>query len=207
MELFSYHRSSAAYRVRIALNLKQIEHDIVTVDLLASEQKGDAYKAINPQGLVPCLRLATGQVIGQSTAILEYLEERHRQIPLLPKDDVDRALVRAWVNTIACDIHPLNNLRVLKYLQGDLNIEDGAKKQWYAHWISAGFAALEEQVAAKPYCFGATITMADVYLIPQIYNAMRFDVDMTPFPKLAGIFETCNRLDAFHLAAPEQQAG
>jgi maleylpyruvate isomerase len=207
MELFSYHRSSAAYRVRIALNMKQIEHDIVPVNLLESEQKGEAYKAINPQGLVPCLRLATGQVIAQSTAILEFLEERHRQVPLLPKDDVDRATVRAWVNTIACDIHPLNNLRVLKYLQGELAVEDDAKNAWYAHWISAGFAALEAQVAAKPYCFGANITMADVYLIPQIYNALRFKVDMTPFPKLMGIYETCNRLDAFHNAAPEQQAG
>lgn len=206
MELFSYHRSSAAYRVRIALNLKKIAHTITEVNLLESEQKGDAYKAINPQGLIPSLRIDSGEIIAQSTAILEFLEEQHTSVPLLPNTAIERATVRTWVNTIACDIHPLNNLRVLKYLKRELTRSDEDKDTWYAHWIDLGFSALEAQVNATPYCFGEQVTLADIYLIPQIYNALRFKVDMTAYPKLLSIYKACNELDAFHLAAPEQQS-
>lgn len=205
MELYTYFRSSAAYRVRIALNFKGIEHTLMPVNLLAGEQKNDIYRAINPQGLLPALKTDEGHVLTQSTAILEWLEQANPSPALLPKNEIDRALVRAMANTIACDIHPLNNLRVLKYLKNTLNVITDERSTWYHHWIEQGFATLEQQVEASPYCFGDQVTLADIYLIPQVYNALRFEVDMEPFPKIRNIYETCNKLKAFRDATPENQ--
>ncbi|TQV78847.1 maleylacetoacetate isomerase [Exilibacterium tricleocarpae] len=206
MELYTYYRSSAAYRVRIALNLKGIAHRLVPVDLLAGEHHSDSYKAIQPQGFVPALKTERGDYISQSTAILEYLEAQYPQPPLLPADSYAAATVRSWASIIACDIHPLNNLRVLKYLTGELQVDEQQKNTWYRHWIETGFTALESQVRAAPYCFGEQVTLADVYLVPQVYNARRFDTDMTAYPKIEAICAACNGLPAFDKAKPESQA-
>lgn len=205
MRLYSYFRSSAAYRVRIALNIKGIDHQLVPVNLLEGEQRGDEYLKINPLGLVPALRLDDGTVLTQSTAILEWLEEAYPDKPLLPRDPVAKAQVRAWVNTIACDIHPIDNLRVLKYLTGTLGLDEEQKTAWYHHWIRPGFEALEKQLAGEPYCAGNTPGMADCYLVPQVYNANRFGLDMAPYPKIRAICEACDQLDAFIAARPENQ--
>lgn len=205
MELYTYFRSSAAYRVRIALNIKEIKHTLTPVNLLEGNHRKSEYMGINPQGLVPALKLNDGKVINQSTAMLEYLEAEYPEIPLLPSDSFDAATVRNWSNIIACDIHPLDNLRVLKYLVNDLNIEDDDKMKWYHHWIIEGFTALESQLIAAPYCFGKTVTLADIYLIPMVYNALRFNLVMDKFPKILAIYEACNSLDAFDKAKPENQ--
>nr|WP_067299096.1 maleylacetoacetate isomerase [Marinobacterium profundum] len=205
MELFTYFRSSAAYRVRLALNLKGIEHRLTPVNLLTGEQLGEAYRRLNPQGLLPALKLDSGALLTQSSAILEYLETVYPQTPLLPADPVAAAQVRAWANLIACDIHPLDNLRVLKYLKGSLNISDEDKTAWYLHWIREGFDVLEKQLVAAPFCHGAEVTLADLYLIPQVYNALRFKLDMSAYPKILSIWEACNQLDAFDAARPEKQ--
>lgn len=210
MILYSYYRSSAAYRIRIALNLKKIDYDLEFVNLLKNEQQSDKYLSINPQGLVPALQLDDGNIINQSTAILEWLEENHPQPALLPAGSYERAKVRAAVNSIACDIHPLNNLRVLKYLSGTLDATDEQKNTWYKHWISIGFAYIEQFIANNGvknshYSTGDTVSMLDVYLIPQVYNALRFEVDMSPFPNIIRVHRTCSELDAFLQASPEQQ--
>lgn len=205
MILYSYFRSSAAYRVRIALNIKGIDHQRVAVNLLKGEQRGDDYLEINPLGLVPALRLENDTVLTQSTAILEWLEETHPDQPLLPSGPLEKARVRAWVNTIACDIHPIDNLRVLKYLTGTLGLDEEQKTAWYLHWIRAGFEALEKQLVGGPYCAGDTPGMADCYLVPQVYNANRFGLDISPYPKIQAISEACDQLDAFIAARPENQ--
>lgn len=205
MELFTYFRSSAAYRVRIVLNLKGIEHSLVPVNLLKAEEQGTAYRALNPQGLVPSLRLADGTVITQSPAIIEYLDEQHPTPALLSTSPVLRAQQRALAASIACDVHPLNNLRVLKYLSGDLGVEDAQKTAWYAHWIAEGFQAIETQLHAAPYACGEHVSLADVYLVPQVFNALRFKVPMEAFPKIMQVYEACNQLPAFVQAAPENQ--
>lgn len=206
MELYTYFRSSAAYRVRIALNIKEIKHTLTSVNLLKGEHSQTSYKGINPQGLVPALKLDNGTVICQSTAILEYLEKEYPAIPLLPNDSVDAAIIRSWSNIIACDIHPLDNLRVLKYLVNELNVDPEDKMTWYHHWLIEGFTALETHLLATPYCFGNTVTLADIYLIPMVYNALRFNLSMENFPKILAIYENCNTLDAFDKAKPENQA-
>ncbi|MCV6625070.1 MAG: maleylacetoacetate isomerase [Cellvibrionaceae bacterium] len=205
MKLYSYFRSSAAYRLRIALNLKAIEHQIQPVNLLKGEHKSDEYLALNPQGLVPALELDDGRVINQSTAMLEFLESQYSQHPLLPADSFEAAQVRAWVNIIACDIHPIDNLRVLKYLTGTLGASEDQKTAWYQHWITEGFKALEPQLQG-PFCFGDAPTLADVYLVPQVYNALRFETDMSQFPKIMAIYQHCNQQAAFSDAKPESQA-
>ena len=210
MKLYSYYRSSAAYRVRIALNLKEIDYELEPISLLESEQRSDRYLEINPQGLIPALGLNDGTIINQSTAILEWLEENHPRPALLPPDPIKRAKVRAAVNSIACDIHPLNNLRVLKYLSDTLKVNDEQKNAWYAHWISTGFEYLEKFIADNGvndshYSTGSTVSMLDVYLIPQVYNALRFEVDMSPFPNIIRVHRTCSEQDAFLKASPEQQ--
>lgn len=205
MELFTYFRSSAAYRVRIALNLKGIEHRLTPVNLLQGEQLGEVYRSLNPQGLLPALKLDDGRLLTQSTAILEYLEAEYPDTPLLPADHYEAARVRAWANIVACDIHPVDNLRVLKYLKGTLAISDDEKTAWYHHWIHEGFRALEPQLAAKPYCHGDKVTLADLYLIPQVYNALRFELDMSAYPKIQSIWDACNALPAFDAARPENQ--
>jgi len=205
MELFTYHRSSAAYRVRIALNYKGIKYSTVPVNLLKVEHRGDDYLRINPQGLVPALRLDDRRVLTQSGAILEWLEENYPSPALLPQDSYDRSMVRGWANIIACDIHPIDNLRVLNYLTGELGVNDEQKQTWYRHWIKLGFDVLEAQVKAAPYCFGKQVSMADIYLIPQVYNALRFKVEMNHYPKIHAVYKNCNALDAFSQAAPENQ--
>jgi maleylpyruvate isomerase len=212
MKLLTYFRSSAAYRVRIALNLKSIKHELVPVNLLKGEHLRAEYTALQPQGLVPCMQLKSGEVLTQSGAILAYIEAKYPQHPLMPGDLMEAVKVRSLVDMISCDIHPVNNLRVLKYLSNELAIEDTQKQQWYRHWIEQGFNAIEAQLVADEgranqakYALGKKITMADVYLIPQVYNALRFEVDMQPYPRIMRTYQACNELDAFIQAAPENQ--
>lgn len=210
IKLYSYWRSSAAYRVRIGLNLKAIEHEIVPVNMLkdGGEQHTEDYRRLNPQGLVPTL-VDGDTVLGQSLAILEYLDEKYPQVALLPTQTQARAAVRQLALLVACDIHPLNNLRVLKYLTGELQVSEDAKDSWYRHWIVSGFAALETALVnanpGGPYCFGPAVTLADLCLIPQIYNAHRFNIDLQPYPRLCAIEAACLRLAAFERARPEVQ--
>jgi len=208
MKLFTYYRSSAAYRVRIAMNLKQIEYTSEVVSLLNSQHKSDAYLLANPQGLVPALELDSGDIIGQSIAILEYLEETQPEHPLLPADPIARSKVRSMVNTIACDIHPLNNLRILKYLPDQLNADKAQVAQWYARWINSGFSSIEKVLSegTGQYCFGDAPGMADCFLIPQVYNALRFEVNIAQYSTILSVYEHCNSLAAFHQAHPDQQA-
>ncbi|MFW1971362.1 maleylacetoacetate isomerase [Acinetobacter bereziniae] len=206
MKLYSYFRSSAAYRVRIALNLKQLDYVIQPVLLLKNEHQQESYIALNPSQLVPSL-IDQDQSFIQSLNILEYLEEGYPSLPLLPTDLVERAKVRAFSQTIACDIHPLDNLRVLKYLKHELAVNDEQKSQWYQHWIIEGFKSLEMQLKDSngQFCFGTQATFADCCLIPQVYNAKRFNVDLSDFPKIQSIDQHCLSLPAFLRAIPEQQ--
>lgn len=211
VRLYSYWRSSAAYRVRIALNLKGIGYETVALSLLrdGGEHRRDAYKAVNPQMLVPFLDDGTA-AIGQSQAILEYLEEHYPGPRLLPDDAATRARVRMFCNVICCDIHPLNNLRVMQYLEGPLAAGKDQRKEWYAHWIHSGFAPLEAMLAdwgwKGPYAFGSAAGFADICLVPQIYNARRYRVDLDAYPRLLAIDEACAALPAFANAAPDAQA-
>jgi len=208
--LYSYFRSSASYRVRIALHLKGLPYETVPVHLLnqGGEQLLPAFTEINPQALVPVLA-EEGHYVSQSLAMLELLEERHPTPSLLPGDAFQRAHIRALSLAIACDIHPLNNLRVLKYLKRELGVEDERKNAWIAHWINLGFTALEQQLAADSarghFCVGDAPTMADCCLVPQIFNARRFEVDMAPYPTLCAIEQACHALPAFQQAHPAQQ--
>ncbi|MFY8328999.1 maleylacetoacetate isomerase [Pseudoalteromonas sp. ZZD1] len=205
MKLYTYFRSSAAYRVRIALNLKEIEHELVAVNLLKSEQQSAEYLDKNPQGLLPALETDQG-VLAQSMAILEYLEETYPQTPLLLGDAWQKAQIRNLCYAIACDIHPVDNLRVLKYLSTELGVDDEAKNAWYRHWVEVGFEKIELLLDAKyEYCVGDKPSLADVCLVPQVFNALRFNVDMTAYPKIAAIYERCNKLAAFSNAAPQNQ--
>lgn len=205
LKLYSYYRSSAAYRVRIALNLKGIAYQLAAVNLLGAEHRGDAYLALNPQGLVPALDLGDGRVITQSPAILEWLDSSYPEPPLLPDDPYRRARVRSLCSTIACDIHPLNNLRVLDYLESTLNVDKEERTVWYHHWIDTGFSSLELQVGDTDFCAGDQPGMADIYLVPQIFNALRFRVDMAPYPHLYNIYLRCQHLEAFARAHPDEQ--
>jgi len=203
MELFDYFRSSAAYRVRIVLNLKSIPYTQTPVNLLTADHKSADYLALNPQGLVPTLKLDDGRLLTQSTAILEYLETAYPETPLLPVDPYDAAKIRGWCSLIACDIHPVNNLRVLKYLTGTLGVSEEDKLTWYHHWIREGFDALEQQIDAAPFMAGEAITLADVYLAPQVYNALRFELDMSPYPKIMRSYDACHMKPEFTTAAPD----
>lgn len=208
IRLYSYWRSTAAYRVRLALNLKGIAYETVPVSLLPgeSEHRSEAYRRRNPQMLVPFLE--DGDLgVGQSLAILEYLEETRPDRPLLPDSARERATVRSFCNSICCDIHPLNNLRVLRYLQDELGVSDGRRDAWYAHWIHEGFRSAEITAAAHDgaFVFGESATLADACLIPQIYNARRFNVPLDDFPRLVAVDAHCRGLAAFQAAAPESQ--
>ncbi|GAB3628643.1 maleylacetoacetate isomerase [Pandoraea terrae] len=209
-QLYSYFRSSAAYRVRIALNLKGLDYDIIPVHLVrdGGQQLKPEYQALNPDSLVPTF-VDGDEVMNQSMAIIEYLDEVHPELALLPADALGRARVRALAQSIACEIHPLNNLRVLRYLKHDMKVSEEAKNAWYVHWIEQGFTAFEKRLAAQgqpgKFCYGDTPTMADCCLIPQVYNAERFNVDLTPFPRIAVINAHCLSLDAFAKAAPGAQ--
>lgn len=206
MRLYSFWRSSAAYRARIGLALKGLAYDYAAVNLLAKEQSGPPYRAVHPQGLVPALE-ADGAIIPQSLAILEWLEETHPEPTFLPRKPADRAIVRAMACAVACDIHPLNNLRVLRHLRSAFGADDNALAAWQTHWISAGFDALEAMVATHggAWCFGDAPTLADICLVPQIANAGRVNLDMRPWPRLAAIDERARRHPAFAAAAPQNQ--
>ena len=207
MKLYSYHRSSAAFRVRIALNLKGLPYDFVAVNLLNAEQKSAPYMALNPQGLVPALELDRGELIAQSVAILEWLEEACPPPALLPHDPLQRARVRSLMNNITCDIHPLNNLSVMNYLRTELGADDEAVHRWYCNWVDRGFSAIERSLedTMGDCCFGDQPTLADVCLIPQVYNAYRFKVPMEAYPNIRGVSQHCNSLEAFAKAVPEAQ--
>ena len=205
MKLFGYYRSSATYRVRIALNFKALQYEYIGVSLINGEQRSEAYLARNPQGLVPSLETSDGTQISQSTAILEWLEDEFPDPALYPDDSLSKAAVRSLCNIVACDIHPLNNLRVLKYLVTDLDADEAQKTTWYQHWIRLGFASIEGQLNGASFCFGEEVTMADVYLVPQVYNALRFKQDMGDYPNIMAIYHNCNELQAFEGAAPEMQ--
>ena len=208
MKLYGYFRSSAAYRVRIALNLKGLAADDEYIHLQKGVQTMPDYLSVNPQGLVPAL-VDDGNVILQSLAICEYLDEQHPEPPLLPSDALGRARVRALSQAIACEIHPLNNLRVLKYLTGELGLAEDVKNRWYQHWIAEGFRGLEGLLTDHPgtgkYCHGNTPGLADICLVPQVFNARRFDCDLTPYPTVVRIADSLNELSAFADAAPEKQ--
>lgn len=205
MKLYSYFRSSAAYRVRIALNLKQIDYTIVPVNLLKKEHKSADYLAKQPQGLVPCLQTDDGQFISQSGAMLAYLEEHYPETKLTPSESADLVKMRSFVDIIACDIHPICNLRILNYLTETLEVEADTKLTWIRHWINEGFAALEKMLSASTFCFGEQVSLADIYLVPQVFNALRFEIDMTVYPKIMSVYQNCNQIDAFIQAKPENQ--
>jgi len=209
MKLYSYFRSSAAFRVRIALGLKGLPYDYVPVHLVKKEQLAPDYRKLNPDALVPTLVDDAGHALTQSLAIIEWLEETYPEPPLLPRTPLDRAWVRALALQIACEIHPLNNLRVLRFLVKDMGLSDAQKLTWYRHWIETGFAALEQRLAGDSrtgaFCFGDAPTLADVTLVPQVFNARRFDIDVARYPTLARIDAHAMQHSAFIAAAPEQQ--
>ena len=207
MILYSYFRSSAAYRARIALNLKGLAYEQRSVHLVRGEQRAPEYLELNPQGLVPMLVVGDRRLT-QSLAIIEYLDEKHPQPPLLPVAPEDRAWVRAVALEIACDIHPLNNTRVLRYLSRELKLDEPRRNDWYRHWVTEGFTAIEKQLADHAggrFCHGDTPTIADVFLVPQVANANRFNVDLAPFPRIRAINDACLALEPFAAAQPARQ--
>jgi len=207
MELYNYFRSSASYRVRIALALKGLAYDYKAVHLNKNEQFNESYAAVSAARLVPLLKDGDA-VLTQSLAIIEYLDETHPEPPLLPRDVLGRARVRALAYDVACEIHPLNNLRVLRYLVHDLKLSDEDKNRWYRHWVETGLEAVERQLARRPssgrFCHGDAPTMADVTLVPQIFNAMRFECRLEHVPTVMRVFEACMQLDAFEQTRPEK---
>ena len=205
MELYNYFRSSASYRVRIALALKGLDYTYRPVHLAKGEQFGEHYSAVSPSRLVPLLRDG-GHSLTQSLAILEYLDETHPQPPLLPGAPAERARVRALALDIACEIHPLNNLRVLRYLVNDLKLSEDDKNRWYRHWVETGLEVVERQLAAAPatFCHGETPTLADCCLVPQIFNAQRFNCRLDHVPQVMRVFEACMALPAFEQTRPER---
>lgn len=209
MKLYGYFRSSAAFRVRIALNLKGLSYETLSIHLRKNEQSRPEYRALNPQGLVPTLEEDDGRRLIQSLAIIEYLDEIQPVPPLLPPDVADRARVRALADIVACDIHPINNLRVLRYLAHTLGQNEAAIGSWYNHWIAAGFAAFEPLVAADrrtgTFCHGDRPGLADVVLVPQVVNAERYRLEMAPFPTIVRIYESCMTLPQFAAAHPDRQ--
>lgn len=215
LKLYTYFRSSASFRVRIALNLKGLDVDMVPIHLVkqGGEQLTEQFRRINPEALVPALVDEEdengSQVLTQSLAIMEYLDEMYPEPPLLPAAPLDRAYVRSVALAIACDIHPLNNLRVLRYLVRDLKVDEQAKNAWYRHWCEQGLAALEAKVSADgragKFCFGDTPTLADCCLVPQIFNARRLDCDLSGMPTLLRITENCAKVEAFSMAEPSRQ--
>ena len=207
MKLYSYFRSSAAYRVRIALNLKGLAYETLPIHLVkdGGHNRRPEFRAVNPQMRVPVLVTPGGDVLIQSLAIIEYLDETHPNPPLLPKDPIARARVRALAELIACDIHPLNNIGPLRYLKNTMGQEQSAIDAWYHHWIISGFEALEALLKPAPYACGKEVTLADVCLVPQVYNARRLKVPLDKFPKIVGADAACLALAAFERARPENQ--
>lgn len=208
MKLHGFFRSGTSHRLRIALNLKGLPYETVPVDLRKDEHAGAAYKLLNPQGLVPALQV-DGRVLTQSPAILEWLEERYPEPPLLPGDPEARQRVRALAAIVGCDIHPVNNRRILEALRHDFGADEAAVLRWCGRWIADGFDAIEAMLAAdrdrRDFCVGTTPTLADVYLVPQVESARRFQVDLSRWPRIAAVDAACLRLDAFRRAAPALQ--
>jgi maleylpyruvate isomerase len=210
MRLYSYFRSSAAYRVRIALNLKGLSCEIVPVHLLrdGGQHLKPEYRALNPDAVLPTF-IDGNEVLTQSLAIIEYLDETYREPPLLPGTAADRAFIRSIALQVACEIHPLDNLRVLRYLKHELGVAEDAKNAWYRHWVESGFETLEKRLAADSrvgtLCFGDSPTLADLCLVPQVSNARRFNIDVSRYPTIMRIVDHAERLDAFQRAAPAQQ--
>ena len=205
MKLYNYFRSSASYRVRIALALKGLSYEYVSVHLAKGEHKQADYAGMAADGLVPLLELEDGTRLSQSMAIIEYLDDTHPEPALLPADALSRARVRALAQSIACEIHPLNNLRVLKYLVHELKVDEEAKNTWYRHWVRSGLEAFERQLAQQPpstFCWGETPTLADCCLVPQIYNAQRFDTPLDGLPRTMAVHDACMALPAFQAAQP-----
>lgn len=207
MKLYSYFRSSAAYRVRIALNLKNAPYEMTSVHLAkdGGHNRKPDFKAVNPQMRVPALQLDSGQILIQSLAIIDYLDEIYPEPALLPRDAIERAHVRAISQIIACDIHPLNNTSPLRYLKHTLKHEQAEIDAWYCHWVLEGFAAIEALIAPAPYACGSHVTLADVCLVPQVYNARRLKVPLEGFPKIVAAEQACLKLPAFDKARPENQ--
>jgi maleylacetoacetate isomerase len=207
LKLYSYFRSSAAYRVRIALNFKGMPYEMVPIHLTkdGGHQRKPEFRAINPQMRVPALELSSGEVLTQSLAIIEYLDDIHPEPPLLPSDPLARAKVRSVAQMIACDIHPLNNLIALQYLKRQLKHEQAEIDAWYHHWIIDGFTAIEAMIAPAPYTCGPQVTLADVCLVPQVANARRLKVPLEKFPKIVAADAACLKLPAFDKARPENQ--
>ena len=207
MKLHNYFRSSASFRVRIALNLKKLPYDYVSVHLANGAHKLPGYAELAADGLVPLLETGDGAALSQSMAIIEYLEETHPLLPLLPANALGRAQVRALAQSIACEIHPLNNLRVLKYLTHELKVDEDAKNTWYRHWVRTGLQSFEQQLQRLPaatYCYGQTPTMADCCLVPQVFNGQRFNVNFEGLPRTMAAFDACMKLTAFDQAQPSR---
>ena len=208
MKLYGYFRSSAAYRARIALNLKGIEYSNSFIHLRNFDQQSESFRTLNPQGLIPVLE-HNGTIVSQSIAIMEYLDEQFPSPPLLAGGADHRAYIRSIALAVACDIHPLNNLRILRYLKNELNLDDDKRNQWYRHWIEIEFRALESKLESSSlrgqFCYGDTPTMADICLVPQVTNARRFSCELSDYPLLVEIDQNCRKLDAFERADPESQ--
>lgn len=210
LELYTYCKSSAAYRVRIALNLKELVYTPHYVSLIndGGENYKPEYTQLNPQAMVPALKIGT-RILTQSTAIIEWLEEHYPAPPLLPADDFSKAVSRSYAQVVACDIHPLNNLRVLDYIKVQFDQDEAAKRQWYQHWIHQGFSALETRLRSSSltgnFCIGDSPSMADIFLVPQVYNANRYQCDMEKYPVIRSINENCLKMKEFINAAPENQ--
>jgi len=209
MKHYGFFRSSAAFRLRIALNLKGVAAEHVLVNFAKQEQFGDSYKSVNPQARVPSLLLDDGTVLIQSLAIIEWLDETHPNPPLLPKDAKGRARVRGLANLIACDIHPLNNISILNYLRDKLQVPEPARNEWYRHWIAQGFDALEALLADSKdtgkFCQGDAPGIADICLVPQVFNAQRYECPLGGYPTLMRVFDACMKLPAFDTAQPMKQ--
>ena len=204
MKLYNYFRSSASFRVRIALNLKGLAYEYIPVHIAKGEHKLPAYAAVSADFLVPTLEI-NGRRLSQSMAIIEYLDEMHPAPALIPSEPFERAQVRALSQSIACEIHPINNLRVLKYLTSELKVSEEDKNTWYSHWVRSGLEAFERQLAllpGAPFCFGTTPTLADCSMVPQIFNAQRFKVNLEGLPRTMAAFDACMQLDAFKRAQP-----
>lgn len=205
MKLYNYFRSSASFRVRIALELKGLAYEYKSVHLVKKENLQDGYRAIAPTGLVPALVMDDGTVLEQSMATIEYLDETHPEPPLLPRDALGRAKVRALAQLVACEIHPLNNTRVLRYLAADLKLDEATRNTWYRHWVREGLEAFERELARLPastYCYGDTPTLADCLLVPQIFNAKRFDTPLDGLKRVMQVFDSCMQHPAFQKAQP-----
>jgi maleylpyruvate isomerase len=207
VKLYSYFRSSAAYRVRIAFNLKDLAFETIPIHLQkeGGQNLKPEYRAINPQMRVPTLKLSSGELLTQSLAIIEYLDETHPQPPLLPSDPIGRAKVRALAQLIACDIHPLNNLAALRYLKDPLTQDQATIDAWYHRWVIVGFDALEAMLGPGPYAYGPEVTLADICLVPQVFNARRLKVPLDKYPKIVAVDAACAKLPAFDKARPENQ--